>query len=151
MRDAFRFCWGPGAPQTVSLTLGAKGDCGHRALLSPRGHMTLGPRSPLHLLRLLVIHDPHQHGPGCGCGVPALGSGNRGNAPSGKPRFRFRMAAVSNPRGQVLAARQLCASRVRLCSQPPLGVQKKEHFLSDPGLAIQILSRPRSHIPTCCC
>lgn len=74
-QERVAFSRGPCAPRPASLLVGAKSDRGHGVLLGPRGHEALRPPGPLDFLCHLIIHDPHEHGFGWGCGVPRRSSG----------------------------------------------------------------------------
>lgn len=140
---------GPGAPQAVSLLTGAKSDRGHGALLGPRGHAAPRPRGPQHFLRYLVIHDPHEHGLGCGRRVPRRGSRGSCYTPARNSLFSWKrrtevgvlVVAISD-QWKVLTSEHLFPRRVPVSPHPPFWVQKKQHFISDPGLAVQTASGP---------
>lgn len=151
-----RFCWCPSAPQTLSVTLDAKGNCGYRALHGPHSHMTLGPLSPQHLLRLLVIHNLHQHGPGGGCWVPWLDSGDHSNAPAECLGSRSEWRWSSILRRKSLLPPQFCipaslgSQRLSACVPNHLsGFRRKSTFSLTQNWQSKF-SRPPSQIPICC-
>lgn len=136
---------GPGAPQPASFPVGAKRDRGHGVLLRAPGHAALRPGGPQDFLCYLIVHDPHEHGLGRGCGVLRRGSERsvytaaRNSLFSRKEGRAVGFPVVSGRLEEVLLTGRFFPRRVPWSPQPSLWVQKKEHFLSDPGLTVQVL------------
>ena len=128
----------PDAPQRVSLPVGAESNRGHGALLCQRGHATLRPCDLQDFLCHLIIQDPHEQGFGNSRGSVYTAARNS-NFPWKERRRAFGFPVLSLRFEKVLLIGHLFRRGVPLSPQPPLRVQKKEHFISDPGITVRIL------------